>query len=194
MDMRLGGGLGTKIASELASTMATSLVAPILSQIDPMKIGEHLRALSVAKEYGDRLNGKFRNARPGAIDRLLSGYPEHSFVIDRKEASDLFQRVRAPNADELQFEATLRAKYGEISHAAHSPPQVIRICPEELTNETQPDGDSESATDAQGNSIRIGDEADASSARGNGADPRGSTSSVRKRPRGGTRKAIVTEH
>jgi len=95
--MRFDMGLGTKIASKYAVELATGFVSPILAQIDPQRIGEHQRALRIANSYGERLNQKFNNSKPGTVSRLLLDYPAHNFVIDRKEARDIFHKVRAPN-------------------------------------------------------------------------------------------------
>lgn len=109
LDMRLGGGIGTKMASELASEMACGFVSPIVGQIDPLRLGEHQRAVFVATEYGRRLREKFQNISDGGIDALVLSYPSHSFVIDRKEAGKLFENVRAPSGDERSLEASLRS-------------------------------------------------------------------------------------
>ncbi|MEW8285181.1 MAG: hypothetical protein AB2697_04300 [Candidatus Thiodiazotropha endolucinida] len=125
MDIKLGSGLGTKIASKLASEMASSLVAPISSQIDPMRIGEHQRALRVATAYGTRLNGKFKNTNEVNISNLIVGYPSHGFVIDRKEASELFERVRAPNEKEIAIEQWLRQQTANFRNLSSGDPLVV---------------------------------------------------------------------
>jgi len=99
-DLRFNGRLGTKVASDIASKMAIGLVAPIAQQIDPLKLGEHQRALTIAVAYGERLNAKFYNTSREQIERLLTSYPVHGFVIDRKEVAELFKRVRSPNEAE----------------------------------------------------------------------------------------------
>ncbi len=121
LDIRLGSGLGTKFAAQLASEMAANLVGPIASQIDPLRLGEHQRALRVATAYGQRLNEKFKNTEQNHIDKLIAGYPSHSFVIDRKEAADLFFRVREPNTDESKLEANLREKTDFVDWANINP-------------------------------------------------------------------------
>ncbi|KAI1692778.1 serine dehydrogenase proteinase domain-containing protein [Ditylenchus destructor] len=51
------------------------------------------RALSIAQAYGVRLASRGRNLREAGLDDLITAYPSHSFVIDRKEARRLFLRV-----------------------------------------------------------------------------------------------------
>lgn len=93
MDIRMGGRLTTKMAGEFASKLATGVVGPLYSQIDPNRIGEMQRAMRIASEYGKRLDRYASNLKPGALEKLLMGYPSHSFVIDRKEAKELFKSV-----------------------------------------------------------------------------------------------------
>lgn len=99
-DLKFNVRLGTRIASQIASKMAIGLVKPIACQIDPIKLGEHSRAMHIAIAYGERLNKKFKNTTKENIDKLLVSYPVHGFVIDRKEASELFNRVRSPSSEE----------------------------------------------------------------------------------------------
>lgn len=85
--------LSTKMAGELACRLACGVVEPLYAQIDPNRIGEMQRAIQIAHEYGRRLDGHGSNLKDGALDTLVAGYPSHSFVIDRKEARDLFNSV-----------------------------------------------------------------------------------------------------
>ncbi|MET0105679.1 MAG: hypothetical protein ABW072_11120 [Sedimenticola sp.] len=132
LDIRLGAGLGTKIAAKLASEMATSLVSPITSQIDPLRLGEHQRALRIATAYGTRLNHKFKNTTSDQIDKLLTHYPSHSFVIDRKEASNLFSRVRGPNEEESLIEQWLR-NLRDLSEMAEEQEPLV-LCLRDVIN------------------------------------------------------------
>ena len=84
-----------KSASEFAAAMTSGLVAPLYGQIDPLRLGEMQRAMSITIEYGRRLDGHSSNLKDGALDQLVMGYPAHGFVIDRKEAGMLFNKVSA---------------------------------------------------------------------------------------------------
>ena len=108
LELKNGASLGTKAAARIASDMATNLVTPILGQIDPSRLGENHRRLNIASSYGENLNQKFKNTSPDNIQRLISYYPSHSYVIDRKEASELFENVRAPNKIENELDLFLR--------------------------------------------------------------------------------------
>lgn len=101
--MRQGGlQLPTRLAAETAATMAIGIMEPIYAQLDPIRIGEIERFVNIALEYGERL--RTSNVRKDTIEQLLSGYPSHEFVIDRKEAGDLFERVEVP-PDDLELVA-----------------------------------------------------------------------------------------
>ena len=93
-----GGQISTRTAADLATRMVTGLLEPIYRQIDPIKIGENTRAMNITRGYGSRLNIHSRNLRsPQSLEYLVSSYPDHSFVIDRKEAEAHFIRVAEPN-------------------------------------------------------------------------------------------------
>ena len=90
---RLTLRMSPKVAGEVASQVVAGLMAPLYSQIDPLRIGEMQRAMSITLEYGTRLNGHSSNLKDGSLDKLVIQYPAHGFVIDRKEAGDLFHKV-----------------------------------------------------------------------------------------------------
>lgn len=87
-----GGSISTKAASEIAAALTGGLFGPITNQVDPLRLGEADRALTVAREYGHRLGSS--NLKPDCLQRLVFDYPTHSFVVDKAEANELFYRVR----------------------------------------------------------------------------------------------------
>ncbi|WP_414488427.1 SDH family Clp fold serine proteinase [Stenotrophomonas maltophilia] len=93
-------GLSTKLCAEFAATVTSGIVHPLMSQIDPLRVGEMQRATRVALEYGERLNTYARNLKQNALERLIGAYPAHGFVIDRKEAGELFTKVGHPTKEE----------------------------------------------------------------------------------------------
>ena len=102
-----GRGVTTRTAAELAANLVGSLLEPIYRQIEPVKIGENQRAMSITKNYGVRLartSGLLKDKR--VIDFLVSAYPDHGFVIDREEAGELFTNVNEPT---LELEALAEA-------------------------------------------------------------------------------------
>ncbi|HEY1396645.1 MAG TPA: hypothetical protein VF536_11050 [Roseateles sp.] len=86
-------GLSTKVASEIAANLAAKLIRPLAEQVDPHRMAEMHRAVSIAHAYGQRLAERGGNIGQEALAELVSNYPSHSFVIDRKEARSLFRRV-----------------------------------------------------------------------------------------------------
>jgi hypothetical protein len=96
LDIHVGAGVTTKLAGELASSLAVGLYAHLYAQLDPVRLGEVYRTMLIASDYGERLVRRGNNAKEGSIGRLVGGYPAHEFVIDREEAAELFRVVRHP--------------------------------------------------------------------------------------------------
>lgn len=80
---------------------------PLFKQLDPVKLGEYSRALSVGKEYGNRLLSRFlgwdEDKRTLVLDRLVLGYPSHDYIIDYHELRDMGFQARL--FDEKEREA-----------------------------------------------------------------------------------------
>ena len=92
----VGGRITAKTAADLSASMVVGLMSGIFAKIDPMTVGEDYRSTLIAEEYAQRLNMKGRNLSSIGLSMLVRGYPTHRFVIDRKEASNLFRQVSAP--------------------------------------------------------------------------------------------------
>jgi len=89
-------GLSTRVASDICTKLTAGLFEPIFAQVDPMKMAEMQRATEIAFAYGQRLNEKSGNLRADGLVKLVTGYPSHGFVIDRKEARTVFITVHKP--------------------------------------------------------------------------------------------------
>jgi Serine dehydrogenase proteinase len=100
---RSAGTVTFKTATETAAKMVTGLFQPIYSQIDPSLIGDIGRSMTIAKDYGQRLHIKSQNFTSETLRMLVESYPAHGFVIDRREAGELFRHVRAPDEDEARL-------------------------------------------------------------------------------------------
>lgn len=102
LDMKTSSGnrLSTKTAMEVATNLTTGLFQPVYEQIDPVRLGEIARTMRIAQEYGQRLDAVSDNLKNMALQRLVSGYPSHGFVIDRDETERLFVNVRQPTDNE----------------------------------------------------------------------------------------------
>lgn len=98
--LHCGGLVSFKVATEISTRMAIGLSEPLLRQIDPVQVGETARSMAIAQAYGERLRVRSKNFSNEALELLIEGYPEHGFVIDRREAAEIFQRVRSPNDNE----------------------------------------------------------------------------------------------
>lgn len=100
-------GWTTKTAAEVSSSLAIGLMSPISAKLDPIKLGEVKRDLEITSQYGVSLS----NDNKDLVRRLVSGYPSHSYVIDRNEAEDMFSNsdteVRDLNGNETNLEQYL---------------------------------------------------------------------------------------
>lgn len=94
------GHISAKSSAEIARELAVGLFAPMTAQIEPERLGEVQRAINIAREYGLRLDRK--NLKKDALEKLVQGYPTHSFVIGFDEARMLFDKVR--ESDQLEDE------------------------------------------------------------------------------------------
>jgi hypothetical protein len=94
--MRFERGFSTATASKIASDLAAGLLGKLYEQIDPIRVAEVYRALSIAEHYGTLIG---RNLCPGSLQKLLYGYPAHTCVIDSTEARTLFQSVSEPTPE-----------------------------------------------------------------------------------------------
>lgn len=108
VEIKLGGGLSTAIASKIATELTVGTFSQIYAQIDPAKIGENQRATMIAHAYGERLAKKSGNLQPDGLARIMFGYPSHSFVIDRKEARELFVNIERPDPSMIEAMKELR--------------------------------------------------------------------------------------
>lgn len=135
-----GGLVSFKLAAELSARMTSDLMAPVFSQLNPDVIGSDYRDLAVAMEYGERLAQRSDNLHSHAIQRLISGYPSHDFIIDRDEANTLFRHVKEPSAE-------LYDLVGHIAQYTHRPSTTGIVTNIE---EIKPDNDSDSVGDSDG--------------------------------------------
>ena len=137
--------LSTKMAAELATKLAIGFYAPLVSQVDPVRVGEIQRAIRIALAYGERLILKRGNlSGSAALAQLVQGYPDHGFVIDFEEAKQIFKSVR--KNDEL--EKSLGGNIAELKYPAEE--VTIRII-----NKGEPNEKSHKRSDADG--VKQGD-------------------------------------
>jgi hypothetical protein len=110
MDLTRDLRLSTKLAAEISAELVLGLTEPIAAQIDPIKLAQMQRAIEIAVAYGERLNVVGKNLRKGGLKKVVTGYPSHGFVIDRKEARTLFTDVQKPTGVLWQLSDSLRVE------------------------------------------------------------------------------------
>lgn len=147
VDICAGGNLQTKLAADIAAKLAGGFISPIVAKLDPVTIGEHQRAMQIGYDYGNRLNDTTKSLKPDALKSLVSGYPSHRFVIDRKEASVLFKNVEAP--DESTTSLYLKARE-IVENIPYQRPDPIILDFANLPEEEHVDETSKPKTDERG--------------------------------------------
>ena len=144
---RSGGRITTRTAAELASSLAGTLFGQMYAQLDPMRLGENHRLMLVSREYATRLANVSKTASV-SIERLISAYPSHDFVIDRKEATELFPKVRRLSQSETRLASHLEA-VAQLGLLNESPtvgpltPDATEIHTKLATNEEEAESDDE---------------------------------------------------
>ncbi len=78
---------------------------PLFAQLNPEKLGEYSRALSVGTEYGQRLLRRFKSdwdqqKRDEVLEKLVHGYPSHDYIIDYHELQEIGFEARLFEGDE----------------------------------------------------------------------------------------------
>lgn len=95
---RSGGTISTKTAANISKELTIGLLSPIMSQIDPIRLGEVSRALRIAEDYGERLSDN-----SDAVSTFATEYSTHSFVIDCEEVKNILDNARNPNSNEVKL-------------------------------------------------------------------------------------------
>lgn len=117
------GIVSFQTASRSASEIVGELYGPIFSQIEPEDVGSRSRAMRIGEDYGTRLDQKFKNLLPNALDRLSQSYASHGFVIDQLEAAALFDNVR----ESTDAEKTLAQELGRKCLVPDTEPCVENV-------------------------------------------------------------------
>lgn len=93
------GLVSFKVASEISAQISSNVMSSVYAQFDPNVLGEDRRDIDVAMQYGLRLAEYSENADRRTIRKLVTGYPSHDFIIDRREALRLFQNIDFPSEE-----------------------------------------------------------------------------------------------
>lgn len=103
--------IATKLALDSAIALASKSIELTISKSSPYDIGMNARAISIAKEYVDNIN--INNLNDNTLEKLIYNYPDHGFVIDFKQARDLFKNVELLSDKDLLTGLSLLNEYWE---------------------------------------------------------------------------------
>jgi Serine dehydrogenase proteinase len=157
-----GGTITTRTAADIATNIATGLLTPITAQVDPLRLGSMQRSVAITRKYGELL----KPHNPTLVERLITGYPSHGFVIDFQEAQEIFGCVRELDDDEAQLEQHLRTALlavhqCECVRTPHNVGIVACLTPSAALQQELPlDADSSGADDPDARSNPSDGEAD----------------------------------
>ena len=107
--------LSTRTASSIAEKITIGMLKPIFAQIEPIKLGEVVRAQNIGTGYSSRLMTK--KYKPDEINSILANlatsYPAHNTIIDFEEAVKLrlhvIELAKQPYYDKFKkLEAEMR--------------------------------------------------------------------------------------
>lgn len=154
--IRYENQISTKMSADIATRLTEALVSPMAAQIDPIKLGEHQRAMSIAITYGQRLTAKSSSLKEGALVKLIASYPSHGFVIDRKEAKELFKCVERPSGLTEMLYEFFCDKIHDGDVATFGTPKVADFTHDPKNNEEDTDAE-ESATGDGDTQQNVGD-------------------------------------
>lgn len=161
-----GRQITAKTAADIAVKLTVGWFQPLYEQVDPMRLGETIRAMSIAREYGMRLARG--NIELEALEELISGYPQHGFIIDRDEASRLFKRVRSPKEVEIKLASALISSK-LIDCGINGERAIIRVISEENCDFSDDNGWEGIEYDDQETPISPGNEPPSRKRRGRGS-------------------------
>ena len=140
-----------EVASRIATNIATGIMAPVYGQINPEALGNDLRDLEIAKEYGKRLIEHGKNANRQTIETLIGGYPSHGFVIDKSEAKTLFNDNDLDTSKNISKLIVTLSEHDDWMYAEKRPCVVQRL-DTEVIQPTGGEGDgSEEGDSGEGN-------------------------------------------
>lgn len=152
---RRGRSISFKLAADIASKASADIMANVYRSIDIDDIGDDMMNLRVATEYCERLNRRFGNLKRGSSTKLVHSYPSHDFVIDRDEASTLFERVEVPDATLISL---LSSNQREMMLASDAGVTVKMLAPNMNKNMTEGASDDAAIQDRPGERENENDE------------------------------------
>lgn len=112
------GSLSAKLLTSIAQHLAVETWRHIATQIDPYRLADVRRSMNIASAYAARLTLDGRsNMKPGTLDALINNYPSHTFVIDMKEAGELFTEVELATTEDIMV-ATMLVEHVSKPHGS----------------------------------------------------------------------------
>lgn len=134
-DVVNSGFLAPNHAAEAAASVVGSVFRGVFEQIDPVKLGAKARANDIGLQYAQQLyrrkntDGKSAGGdSPPKLRHLVSGYPSHSYVIDRNSAKDLLgDSVKVMGPEFAKFQKMFETfGFGILPETIHGEGTIIK--------------------------------------------------------------------
>ena len=142
--------ISVREAIKQAVGFVSVIVTPLYQQVKPRELGEWSRRLEVGEAYARRVMARHSHRANTAeeiddlLEKIVRGYPSHSFVIDFHEAQALGLKVHAlSDHDELLARSVL---------------ELVNECVGLLPAEAEPPGEIADGTIAASKAERVGND------------------------------------
>lgn len=113
LNLRLASGaqISIRTANENASQLTIELFDTLIRQLDPLRDAYNRLFMRIAEEYGNRVVAV--SVKNDVLKKLANEYLSQDFIIDYREASDLFQIVRKPTVAEIELARQIHKLIGD---------------------------------------------------------------------------------
>jgi hypothetical protein len=113
-------GMRGEDVCRIATEFAARICEPLYAQLTAQTVGQSVRVMEMTVAYAERVLRRYRPdlyAQNGSaiIERLVRGYADHGFVIDREELAEIGIPARNPTAAEAPLVARLASALEKVS-------------------------------------------------------------------------------
>ena len=125
-----------KLATRLniANDMAGRIDKTITERIDPIELGKMHRFLQTCFQYGIRLAESSGNVDADGVKKLVYDYPEHGFVIDKRESLKIFKKQIHLGPDLVAILGTIKPRIDELNSESYYGKLCIELIAEPSLN------------------------------------------------------------
>ncbi len=136
-------GMPAEDVCRVAGEFAARICDPLYAQLTPQTVGQSARAMDMTVAYAERVLRRYRpelyaQKGPAIIERLVRGYADHGFVIDREELAEIGIPARGPTAAEAPLVGQLASALEGLSDKEPFI-ELVDAAEEDVRSETRDD-------------------------------------------------------